>query len=498
MTDVFLHGVASGDPTIDGMVLWTRVESADGGLVLVDWEVALDPELTHVVARGTARGEAVTDFCVKVETNGLDPGTTYWYRFEALGQRSTVGRARTLPVDDVESIRFAFTSCAKFNAGWFNAYDRLADRTDLDFVLHLGDYIYEASNTPPASQTPGADIGRPFEPVGECITLDDYRTRYRQYHRETSLQRLRATHTLICAVDDHELADGAWLGGATEHHPNYGPWSDRLKGAFRARREWLPTRDVDPADPDRVHRQLRFGALADLFVIDTRSRRDQPQPGDACHDPDRTALGAEQRAWLFDGLRMSAGRWRLLGNPSVLSSTFHPHLDPELLVPLQKLKIIDPSTGQRDHDQWDGFLAERGALVDVINEIGDTVVLSADIHVGLVAEVREDPWGPLTDDPPVAVELVSPSVTTQNLDDKLGYAPGGSAAVQERFVASHPHVRWCDFDGHGYVLVDLDHTRLQAEWWTVDTVLEPSDGERCVARFTVEHGNDNRAVGGPV
>lgn len=494
--DLFLHGVASGDPTPDAVVLWTRVERPGP----VAWWIATDEQGTDVVSSGVATAELEHDLTVKVDVGGLAPGRAYSYGFEAGGERSPVGRTRTLPGDDADHVRFAFTSCAKFNAGFFNGYDRLADRAargELDFLLHLGDYIYEASNTPPASQTPGADIGRPFDPLHECVTLDDYRTRYRQYHRDPSVQRVHAALPFICAVDDHELADGGWRGGATEHKDEYGPWGDRLGNAFRARREWLPTRDPDPDDPDRVHRSVRIGELADLFVIDTRSRRDQPAPGDACHDPARSALGAAQKAWLFEGLRASDARWRLLGNPSVFSSMFHPDLDPELLEPLQKLKLIDPATGERDHDQWDGYLAERGELVDLVTTIGDTVVLSADVHVSLVAQVREDPWGPLTDDAPVAVELVSPSITSQNLDDKLGYAAGGSARAQERFVATHPHVLWCDFDRHGYVVVDLDAERLLASFWGVDSVLEPVDGERCLAEFTVAHGADNRAVGGP-
>lgn len=494
--EVFLHGVASGDPTSDGIVLWTRVERPGP----VEWWLATDDSRRSVVASGRVEAGTENDLTVKVDAGGLAPATTYRYGFAYDGQQSPVGRTRTLPGEDADRLRFAFTSCAKFNAGFFNAYERIAERGErgeLDFLLHLGDYIYEASNTPPASQTPGADIGRPFDPLHECVTLVDYRTRYRQYHRDPMVQRIHASLPFICAADDHELADGAWRDGAAEHKAEYGPWEQRVADALRSRREWLPLRD-DPEDARKVHQAVHVGRLADLFVLDTRSRRDEPAAGEACHDPDRSALGAEQRAWLFAEVRASRARWRLLANPSIFSSTYHPELEPDLLPALKKLKLVDPSTGDRDHDQWDGYLAERAALVDLITSVGDTVVLSADVHVGLVAQVREDPWGPLTDDPPVAIELVSPSITSQNLDDKLGYDMGGSAADQARFVATHPHVQWCDFDHHGYVVVDLDTERLAASFWAVDGVLAPSDGERCLARFTIAHGADNRAVGGPV
>jgi alkaline phosphatase D len=489
MNDVFQYGVASGDPTSDGVVLWTRVDGGVGN-VPVAWTVALDPAMRHVVAAGEAMAMVDRDRCVSVDVDGLEPATTYWYAFAALGRSSIVGRTRTLPGVGASGLRFAFTSCAKFNAGYFNAYDRLADRDDLDLVVHLGDYIYEASNTPPASQTPGADIGRPFEPLHECVTLDDYRTRYAQYQRDPSVQRLRAVHPVVHCADDHELADGAWRGGAADHKDAYGPWADRVAAAFRAREEWLPIRRPDPADPTRVHRSIAIGDLADLVLIDTRSRRDEPVAGAALHDAGRTALGADQRAWLFDTLRSSPARWRLLGNPSILSATSHPDLpdDPELAQALRKLKLVDTQNPDRlDHDQWEGYPAERAALLDVLDELDDVVVLSGDIHVGIAAELHRDPW--TSTEHPVAIELVAPSVTSQNLDDKLGYAAGGSRAVADRFAVTHPHVRWADFDGHGYVLVDLDREQLRASWWCVDEVLRPSYFERCVARFTVKRGS---------
>ncbi len=493
----FQHGVASGDPTSDGVVLWTRVTAAGDAPVEVRWMIALDPALRHVVAEGVAEASVTRDRCVSVDLDGLDPATTYWYAFTApeLGATSITGRTRTLPGPGASGLRFAYTSCAKFNAGHFNAYDRLADRDDLDLVVHLGDYVYEASQTPPASQTASADIGRPFEPRHECVTLDDYRTRYNQYQSEPSVQRLRAAHPVIGCVDDHELADGAWRDGAAEHKDSYGPWRDRVAAALGAREEWLPIRRPDPADPTRVHRAVAIGDLADLVIVDTRSRRDEPVAGAAMHDPGRTALGADQREWLFDTLRSSTARWRLLANPSILSSTWHPALpdDPELARAVLKLKLVDPDgSGQLDHDQWEGYPAERAKLLDVLDELDDVVVLSGDIHTGMAAELHRDPWA--STERPVAVELVCPSVTSQNLDDKLGYPAGGSRDVADRFADCHPHVEWADFDGHGYVLVDLDREQLRASWWMVDGVLTRSSGERCAARITVKRArHDSRA-----
>ena len=187
---LFKHGVASGDPETDRAVIWTRVtpegKSPPGSLT---WTVWRDAAALDELASGTAPAHADDDFTVQVDVEGLEPDTHYWYGFEnAGGDRSPVGRLRTLPGPDVQHLRFGVVSCAKFNSGFFNGYGRLAERDDLNFVLHLGDYIYEASQTPPASQTPGADIGRPFDPLHECKTLDDYRRRYAQYRADPDTQ----------------------------------------------------------------------------------------------------------------------------------------------------------------------------------------------------------------------------------------------------------------------------------------------------------------------
>ena len=294
---VFEHGVASGDPLTDRVMLWTRVTvdaertpaggvspSAGSDAIEVEWVIARDEGLTDVVGSGTADAAAVHDWCVHVDADGLEPASSYWYAFRALGADSPVARTRTLPAE-TDHVKFAMVSCAKFNAGFFNAYARLSDRDDLQFLLHLGDYIYEASNTPPASQTPGADIGRPFDPLHECVTLDDYRTRYNQYHRDPDVQLLHSQHPIVPTLDDHEFADGAWRDGATEHKPEYGTWEQRRAHAFQAREEWLPIRRPDLADAERVWRTVKLGTLADLMLIDTRTRRDEPVPAPALADP---------------------------------------------------------------------------------------------------------------------------------------------------------------------------------------------------------------------
>ncbi|MGI8929052.1 MAG: alkaline phosphatase D family protein [Candidatus Limnocylindrales bacterium] len=186
----FSHGVASGDPETDRAVIWTRLVGDSSDVQRLRWTVARDADLRDIVANGDATASPEDDFTVRVDVGGLEPDTQYWYAFESADGQSPIGRLRTLPGAQADHLRFAVVSCAKYNAGFFNGYARIAERDDLNFVLHLGDYIYEASQQPPASQTPGADIGRPFDPFHECVSLNDYRRRYAQYRADPDTQAL--------------------------------------------------------------------------------------------------------------------------------------------------------------------------------------------------------------------------------------------------------------------------------------------------------------------
>jgi alkaline phosphatase D len=344
-------------------MLWTHV-TADADSVPVSWTVARDPELSDVVASEEATAEAEHDHTVHVDITGLEPGMTYHYGFNAEGEDSPVGRTWTLR-SDADRLRFAMCSCAKHNAGFFNAYARIAERDDLDFLLHLGDYIYEAGNTPAKGQTPGADIGRDFDPLEECRTLDEYRTRYRQYHRDPDVQALHRALPITPTLDDHELADGAWAGGSDAHDPKlHGPWEDRKAAAFRARWEWLPARPPDPDDTTRVFRKVAVGDLADIFLLDIRSRRDQPALEPTMSDPQRSMLGAEQRDWLMDALDDSTAAWRLVGSPSIMHQTFSQNPSELLQTAMLKLKLMDEDGEGPDEDQWDGYPAERDAVLE--------------------------------------------------------------------------------------------------------------------------------------
>jgi alkaline phosphatase D len=478
----FRHGVASGDPLPDRVILWTRVTTGEAS-VPVRWTVARDDGLDDVVASGETVAHRDHDHTVKLDVPGLSPATSYHYAFEALGDRSPVGRTRTAPAGDVGHLRFAFTSCAKYEDGFFNVYGRIGDRDDLDLVVHLGDYVYEYG-----SDDRSPDIGRAPVPGHDLKSLDDYRTRYGLYRLDPDTQALHARHPTVHVFDDHEFANDRWREGAKAHDPRVdGPWEDRAAAALRAWYEWLPVRVPDLDRPERIYRRIPLGSLADLILIDCRSWRDEQTTPPAMYDEARELLGVEQHDWLVDRLRGSTATWRFLGNPIMVGQVYT-HLLPDWLVePLAELGILAEDV-DASPDQWDGYPAARDRFFSAVRREGTTnlVVLSGDVHTGWALHLQEDPTDTIE---PVGVEFVSPSVTSQNLNEKVGdETRRGGPDVEATVVEEHPHVTWCEFDDHGYVVVDVTPARVRAEWWMVDTVLERTDGERLAGAWEVREG----------
>ncbi|HVF14900.1 MAG TPA: alkaline phosphatase D family protein, partial [Acidimicrobiales bacterium] len=381
------------------MVLWTRWTPLTGTsptAVDVDWLIATDAALQDVAARGTLTTGPEQDHTVKVEASGLEPATLYWYRFRAGDEASPVGRTRTAPPPGggVGSLRLGVVSCASYPAGWFHAYRNLA-RRDVDFVVHVGDYLYENGRH--------SHRGPRRPPVGTAVTLDGYRARYALYRTDADLRALHARHPMVTVWDDHELAGGAWSGGAYEHVASrHGPWAERKAAAVQAYWEWMPARRPDPADPERIYRLLRWGDLADLAMLDTRlSGRDRPYGRGAGvvvrlsdPDPGRSMLGEAQRVWLEAEMTASSTRWRVLGNQVMLAPS-----------PLIAGRLLNSG-------QWDGYPRERGWLHAMLSRAGgNAVVLSGDIHSSWANEL------------PVGAEFVTPSVSSPAFAEIL--VPGG-------------------------------------------------------------------------
>jgi alkaline phosphatase D len=486
-TTPFRHGVASGDPLADRVILWTRVSvSSPPSEIPVDWVMAADPELQNVVAAGSTAAMRSNDYCVKIDVTGLAPATTYYYRFSTGGIASPLGRTRTLPVGSVDRLRIAVLSCASYAQGYFNAYRRVSRRADLDLVIHLGDYIYEHGNGEYGSF-------RAYKPAHEITTLQDYRTRHNQYKADIDVGELHRQHPMIAVWDDHEIADNAWKDGAANHQPaTEGAWFDRLSAALRAYYEWMPVRQVS-TNRRQLYRSFRIGDLAELYMLETRvsARSEQADPNLTTEpptftqegefvDPARKIIASTQQTWLTDGIRASTAQWKLIGQGVMLS-------------PARVGKTFDGKDIYFNPDQWDGYKPARDRLLgaiagsSTIPPVRNPVVLTGDIHSSWGAELVREPTS-TGDYTPLGVEFVATSVTSPGFDD-----PDGQVASGLRELNSH--LKYVELTKRGYLLLDITPTRLSGEWWYVDTVLAKSTVQSCGAVLQTPDGSNRLEPG---
>lgn len=471
---VFRHGVASGDPLTDRVILWTRISAPLTATIEVQWRIGADPELNQVLRAGTTTTDAGRDFTVKVDPSGLAPGTTYYYRFEALGTRSPVGRTRTLPVGALDRLRLAFTSCSQYDDGFFNVYGAMARRADLDAVLHLGDYIYENGGQ-------GA-LGRAHEPPREIVSMQDYRIRYAQYRADPDLQEAHRQHPWICVWDDHESANDSWKDGAENHNDGEGDWATRKTIATQVYHEWMPIRTPDPADLTRIYRHFAFGDLVDLIVWETRlfgrdRQADNLTQRSVIDDPGRSMMGFEQEDWLAAQITSSQARWRVYGNQTMFAQL---HVLNTLLAnDVVNVELLDIPANP---DQWDGYEANRDRIFDQwrSQNVRNNVVITGDIHTSWANELTPSPgdltqYGPISGRGSMGVEFITPSVTSSGLPE--------IDTIADVIRLVNTHIKYVETASHGYVLLDITPERCQGEFWYADTIAEPSATERFAAAF---------------
>lgn len=511
----FLHGVASGDPTPTAVVLWTRVTpspdatpgSGKGARVRVTWEVATDEDFADVVRSGSLMTGTERDHTVKVDATGLTPGTRYVYRFRSRGVTSPVGRTMTAPAADAtpEKLRLGVVSCANWEAGYFAAYRHLSERGDLDAVLHMGDYIYEYRTGEYAARD---EVVRPTEPSHEIVTIADYRMRHGQYKTDPDLQQLHAAVPWITTWDDHEIANDAWSGGAENHDPGTeGSWADRAAASRRAYDEWMPIRlsgSTALGDGTTIYRHLRFGTLADLRMLDLRSHRSEQ--ASYAHlgevgDEDRTITGDEQMSWLKSSLSQAATTWKLVGNSVMIAPVTFAAVDVETGQALHDVGGLIPPEGiPYNVDQWDGYTADRREVIDHLADhaIDNALFITGDIHSAWACDVPHN-VGTYPLSKSVAVEFVSSSVTSDNLDDILRVEPRtATLAVESTIRATNPHVRYLDFDRHGYSVLTLTPSAAQMDWYSLEDRTAADSPARWRAGFRALPGeNRTRRVWSP-
>lgn len=481
----FQHGVASGDPLPNAVLIWTRVTTRSTRAD-VQWEVARDARFRDVVQRGTFTTSASRDHTVKVDVTGLSPATWYHYRFTYAGVASRVGRTRTAPAHDAlpANLRFGVVSCANLQAGWFSAYRGLAARDDLHAVVHLGDYLYEYGPGQYGYGFDDEDI-RSHEPAHEMLSLQDYRRRHAQYKRDADLQDLHAKYPWIVTWDDHEVTNDQYRDGAENHNTDLGEgdYLQRRARAHRAYDEWMPVRMDGTArlrDGDRLYRRLRFGRLAEISMLDLRSYRDAqvptplpepvPVPDSGVSDPDRTIIGRQQLDWLKDSLRRDRAQWKVIGNPVMIAPVDFAGLPDALVDPINDVTGLLPRDGvPYNVDQWDGYTDDRREVFQHIrdHQVTDALFITGDIHSGWACELPYDASTyPLGDS--AGVEFVCSSVTSNNLKDITGTPPRTtSLAVEALIIANNRHIKYLDFDSHGFSVLDLTPARAQMDWYVI-------------------------------
>lgn len=473
--DPFGLGVASGDPLPDGVVLWTRLapEPLEPGhgmpmqRVEVTWEVASDERFRSIVKTGKDWARPELGHAVHAEVSGLEPGRDYWYRFTVGRERSIAGRTRTAPAPGaaIDRFRLGVMGCQNYEHGYFTALRHVAAER-FDAIFFYGDYIYEGRESSPAS-------GRPRRHRGdEIYTLTDYRTRYAQYKLDRDLQAAHVSAPWICSFDDHEIKNN-WSADYDENGTPPEIFLLRRAAAFQAWYENMPVRRaLFPSGGGLIaYRRFAFGALFDLHVLDTRQYRSAPPCGPGtkprcaeASDPAGTILGETQRRWLFDGLQKSTARWNAIAQQ----------------VAIGQRDVAPRGPSLYDHDKWDGYIADRVALMDRIaaRGKGDVVVLSGDLHNTWIGDLKRDFDDPAA--PVVASEFVGTSISSRG--DGSDQRPD-----TPQILAKNPHWKFYS-DQRGYLSCTVTPDRWRTDVRVVPVVSKPDAPVSTRASFVVERG----------
>ena len=486
----FSHGVASGEPSQNSVLLWTRFVGR--GETRLAAELADNESFDRVIPGGEAVASPRGDYTAKVVVNDLAPNRWYFYRFRAPdGTTSPVGRTRTLPDGPVGRFALGLFSCSNIGFGWFNAYGHAAGRSDLDLIVHVGDFYYEYQRGDYPSVAESV-AGRLIRADHDAIDLTDYRLRHAAYRADPDLRRLMQNFPWVAMWDDHESANDSWMGGAENHHPKTeGPWDTRKAAAVRAYREWMPVSDA-------TYEEYRIGDLATIFRPETRltgrthqlwlegevkgkpdleprikAFRDGPWS-----DPSHSMMGADQEKKLADGFRRSTAagvRWQVLAQETVMGRTLLPKQATGWLGPhpsqsaraSTEIGLIAASLGLPFwFDNWDGYPAARSRLLRSAQEANaNLIVLSGDSH---------NAWGFDLDEggKPAGVEFAGQSVTSPGYEADL--AQVNSRDLERAFMERNPLLKWANLDRRGYVSVELTPDRATGEWQMLDTIRKRS------------------------
>lgn len=494
----FAHGVASGDPDSTSLVIWTRV-SGTKEPIAVDWYVATDTEMLDVVSHGQITTDAQRDFTVKQVIDGLVPGQDYFYQFVVNDTPSPIGQTKTLPNGHLDRLVLAVASCSNYAFGYFNAYEVIANDEDIDFVVHLGDYIYEHRARGGYGAATGRRIGRMHKPGHEIVSLEDYRIRHAQYKADPQSIAMHARHPLLPTWDDHESANNPWIGGAENHQLNDGDWSERRAASKQAYYEWMPIRDPGSAG-SRLNfwRHFKFGDLASLITLESRHTGRSKQitwsgrfldsasveEANAFYDtvvgaPDRNMLSAAMEEFLKSSLAESANsgrRWRIIGNQTVMARRRSPKLNEPFFDDLRSelstisrrsldnLALLGELELPADMDGWDGYPAARERFYNLARDAGvtDLLVVSGDTH-SYWANILHD-----ADGRSMGVELGTTGITSPR--SFLPFGLDGIARWDELVTAENEDIVWAEGRYRGFIRLDITHDNVRTDFVTVTDV----------------------------
>ncbi len=507
-TTRFAHGVASGDPDVTSVVLWTRI-TTDATTIPVMVEIATDAEFGRIVRTVQTETSGARDHTVKVLAEGLEPGLTYYYRFTTGEDVSPTGRTKTLPLN-TNSVRFAVCSCSNYPFGYFNGYDHMARRDDLDAVIHLGDYIYEYGPDGYGAED-GVKLGRQHAPAKEIVSLEDYRMRHAQYKSDPSTQAMHGAHPFIAIWDDHETTNNSWENGAENHQPaTEGDWETRRRAALQAYYEWMPVRDPEPGRArESLYKSYRFGNLLTLTAIETRltARTKQLEYSEVVptlKSPEdierfkREVLGAEDRYLLGDAqldyietaFKQSLSRnepWRVVANQVIMAEVTPPPLG-DYVTEEDIVEVEKEWASVRDFiafaelglplnlDAWDGYPAARERFYDMAKRQGarDLVVLTGDTHEAWANELAA------ADGTRMGVELGATGITSPGTARYLGDRAFDLSLLIRK---DNPQVRWHDPLHNGYFVLELEEDRGRVDFISLGTITSQDYDTAVAARF---------------
>lgn len=497
----FLHGIASGDPRQDSVVIWSRLTLSPLLEADVTWEVATKRDFKKIIATGMIKALAKNDYTLKVVVSGLKAGKTYFYRFNYQDKKTDIGRTRTLPKKKCDSLGIALVSCSNYAFGYFNAYDAIAKDESIDLVLHTGDYIYEYGQEGWGKETAQV-LNRQHLPANEIISLSDYRIRHAQYKTDAGSKAMHAAHPFVCCWDDHESANNPWVGGAQNHDPKTeGDWVVRRQAATQAYYEWMPIRDPEQGQSAlEFWRTYRFGNLASLITLESRhtarglqvdykdylgklkTKEDRDAfMKDVIGDPSRKMLSDKMLDLVSTSLKASkaeAQPWRIIGNAIPMARMLAPNIVDYGIDPAKQKGF-----GTKDHvpylamvgklnlpfysDTWDGYPVARQDFYARCQAQGaqDLIVLTGDSHSFWGNELSDDHGKPM------GVELGTAGVTSPGDFVESGWDLKTAEELDRVFEKALDEVVYTDNLHQGYVRLLLTPTKARADFMAVDTVL---------------------------